>query len=184
MNHIYRIVWNAATACYQAVTESARGKGKSQGKSALVKGNSQTTPKAAARALTATALGAALYMLSQPGFAGPAGGQVTAGSATINQAGSATTINQTSNKAAIDWAKFSVGSSESVRFNQPGASSITLNRVTGAESSAIMGKVSANGQVFILNPNGVLFGAGAQVNVGGLVASTLRLDNANFMAGN
>ena len=184
MNHIYRIVWNTATACYQAVTENAKGQGKSQGKSAVVPGNRQIAQKTAGRALTATALGAALYMLSLPGFAGPTGGQVTAGSATINQAGSATTINQTSNKAAIDWAKFSVGSSESVRFNQPGASSITLNRVTGAESSAIMGKVSANGQIFILNPNGVLFGAGAQVNVGGLVASTLRLDNANFMAGN
>ena len=139
MNHIYRIVWNTATACYQAVTESAKGQGKSQGASAVVPGNSQIAQKTAGRALTATALGAALYTLSQPGFAGPAGGQVTAGSATINQAGSATTINQTSNKAAIDWAKFSVGSSESVRFNQPGASSITLNRVTGAESSAIMG---------------------------------------------
>lgn len=122
--------------------------------------------------------------MSLNSFAGPVGGQVTAGSATINQAGSVTTINQSSNRAAIDWSKFSVGANESVRFNQPGRNSITLNRVTGTEASAIMGKLSANGQVFILNPNGVLFGAGSQVNVGSLVASTMRLDNANFMAGN
>ena len=83
MNHIYRIVWNTTTACYQAVTESAKGQGKSHGTSAVVQVNSQIAHKTAGRALTATALGAALYLLSQPGFAGPAGGQVTAGSATI-----------------------------------------------------------------------------------------------------
>ena len=182
MNHIYRIVWNTATACYQAVSESATGQGKGQGKSTVVQGTASCT--ANDWALTATAIGAALCMLSLPSFAGPAGGQVTAGSATITQAGSATTINQTSNRAAIDWTKFSVGANESVRFNQPSASALTLNRVTGTESSAIMGRLSANGQVFILNPNGVLFGAGAQVNVGGLVASTLQINNANFMAGN
>lgn len=71
-----------------------------------------------------------------------------------------------------------------MRFNQPNASSITLNRVTGPEASNIMGSLTANGKVFILNPNGVLIGAGAQVNVGGLVASTNNLSNADFMAGN
>ena len=182
MNHIYRIVWNTATACYQAVSESATGRGKGQGKSTVVQGTAPCT--ANDWALTAAAIGAALCLLSLPSFAGPAGGQVTAGSATITQAGTATTINQTSNRAAIDWTKFSVGANESVRFNQPSASALTLNRVTGTESSAIMGSLSANGQVFILNPNGVMFGAGAQVNVGGLVASTLQMSNANFMAGN
>ena len=77
-----------------------------------------------------------------------------------------------------------MGKAEAVRFNQPGASAITLNRVTGTESSQILGNLSANGQVFILNPNGVLFGQGAQVNVGGIVASTLGMRNADFMAGN
>jgi filamentous hemagglutinin family protein len=185
MNHIYRIVWNHATACYQAVTETAKGQGKttksSNASEAL--GNPPIS-NLCSMPLTATALGAVLCMLSLPGFAGPAGGQVTAGSATISQTGNTTTINQTSNKAAIDWTQFSVGRNESVRFNQPSASSLTLNRVTGTESSAIMGSLSANGQVFILNPNGVLFGAGSQVNVGGLVASTLKLDNTRFMAGN
>ena len=161
MNHVYRIVWNHATACYQAVTESAVGPGKGSGKSRVKRGT--------------VAVSAALCVVSLPSFAGPTGGQVTAGSAAITQSGTATTINQSSNKAAIDWTKFSVGANESVRFNQPSASALTLNRVTGTESSTILGKLSANGQVFILNPNGVLFGAGSQVNVGGSTASTLRL---------
>lgn len=165
MNHTYRIVWNHVFACYQVVSETAKGGGKS-GKS------------------LSTLLGGALLLAGTTVLAGPQGGQVTAGTATITQSGTITTINQSSGKAAIDWTRFSVGANETVRFNQPNASSITLNRVTGTESSAIMGNLSANGQIFILNPNGVLFGAGSQVNVGGLVASTLRLDNASFMAGN
>ena len=189
MNHIYRIVWNHATACYQAVTESAKGQGKHSGKSTtVVHGGHPDGSSNPTSFLTATAIAAALCIVSHNSFAGPAGGQVTAGNATITQTGApgntATTINQSSNRAAIDWSKFSVGANESVRFNQPGRNSVTLNRVTGTEASAIMGKLSANGQVFILNPNGVLFGAGSEVNVGSLVASTMRLDNANFMAGN
>ena len=189
MNHIYRIVWNHATACYQAVTESAKGQGKHSGKSTtVVHGGHSGGSSNPAFSLTATAIAAALCIVSMNSFAGPVGGQVTAGNATITQTGApgntATTINQSSNRAAIDWSKFSVGANESVRFNQPGRNSVTLNRVTGTEASAIMGKLSANGQVFILNPNGVLFGAGSEVNVGSLVASTMRLDNTNFMAGN
>ena len=114
----------------------------------------------------------------------PTGGQVTAGQATINQAGAVTTINQTTQKAAIDWQTFNVKSHEAVNFNQPNASAITLNRVTGTESSTIMGSITANGKVFILNPNGVLIGAGAQVNVGGMVASTLNISNQDFLNDN
>lgn len=117
-------------------------------------------------------------------FAAPQDGQITAGAANISQTGNTTTINQSSQNAAINWTSFSVGATEAVRFNQPNTSSITLNRVTGLESSQILGSLTANGQVFILNPNGVMFGAGAQVNVGGLVASSLHLSDADFMAGN
>lgn len=84
----------------------------------------------------------------------------------------------------VDWHSFNIRANEAVNFNQPNANAIALNRVTGTESSSILGSLTANGKVFVLNPNGVLFGAGAQVNVGGLVASTLNLSNANFMAGN
>ncbi|HEY9035528.1 MAG TPA: filamentous hemagglutinin N-terminal domain-containing protein [Pseudomonadales bacterium] len=114
----------------------------------------------------------------------PTGGSVSAGSASIGTAGAAMTINQASQRAVIRWNSFSIGSDASVTFNQPNSASITLNRVLGNDLSRIDGQLNANGQVFITNPNGVLFGAGSQVNVGGLVASTLDMDEAGFMAGN
>ena len=114
----------------------------------------------------------------------PTGGQISAGTGAIVQAGTTTTITQSSQNLAINWQNFSIGSNEAVRFNQPNAASIALNRVTGQNPSQILGSLSANGQVFVLNPNGVLFGASAQVDVGGLVASTLSMSNADFMAGN
>lgn len=127
---------------------------------------------------------AIIAALAVPALAGPRGGVVTAGSAIIGQAGNTTTINQNGQRVAIDWSSFSVGAKEAVRFNQPNAAAIALNRVTGRESSTIQGSLTANGQVFIVNPNGVLFGKGAQVNVGGLVATTLGISNQDFMAGN
>lgn len=134
------------------------------------------------RAPTVIAL-ACSALASAAVLAAPAGGTVTAGSANISQTGATTTITQNTNKLAIDWSKFSIQAGETVNFLQPGAGSIALNRVTGRESSAILGNLNANGTVFILNPNGVLFGSSAQVNVGGLVASTLGLSDADFLAG-
>lgn len=120
---------------------------------------------------------------SAPVLAAPAGGVITSGAGGIGQSGATTTITQTTPRLAIDWSRFNIQPGESVNFIQPGAGAIALNRVTGSEISAIFGNLSANGTVFLLNPNGVLFGAGAQVNVGGLVASTLNLSNADFEAG-
>ncbi|WP_316168154.1 MULTISPECIES: beta strand repeat-containing protein [unclassified Bradyrhizobium] len=125
----------------------------------------------------------ALLIGQRATFAAPLGGTVVEGSAGISQAGSTTNINQSSNKAIINWQGFSIGTGETVNFNQPGSSSVTLNRVIGNETSVISGALNANGQVFIVNSAGVLFGKNAQVNVGGLVASTLDISNANFMAG-
>ncbi len=118
-----------------------------------------------------------------PAWAAPAGGRVVAGDASIAQSGTATTIRQSTDRVAIDWQSFGIAANESVRFLQPSSSSIALNRILGQDPSVILGSLSANGQVFLLNPNGVLFGRGAQVDVGGLVASTLNLTNENFMAG-
>jgi len=113
----------------------------------------------------------------------PTGAEVSVGSATVSSAGSAMTIHQATSKTAINWQQFNIAPGESVQFVQPGASAIALNRVLGQDPTAILGRLSANGQVFLLNPNGVLFGPGAQVNVGGLVASTLALSDADFAAG-
>jgi filamentous hemagglutinin family protein len=126
----------------------------------------------------------ALVAGSTMSFASPTGGQVSSGSAAIAQNGSITTINQSSNKASINWNSFSIAPSETVNFVQPSASSVTLNRVVGTTQSLIQGAMNANGQVFLLNPNGVLFAHGSQINVGGLVASTLNITDANFQAGN
>ncbi len=125
----------------------------------------------------------ALMLAPRPALAGPTGGSVVAGSAGIQQSGNTTNINQSTNSAVINWQGFSIGKQETVNFNQPSAASTTLNRVIGNETSVINGALNANGQVFIVNSAGVLFGKGAQVNVGGLVASTLDISNADFMAG-
>ncbi len=131
-------------------------------------------------------LSVALLMTAAQALAGslPSGAQVTSGAATISTAGTAMTVTQSSAKAVVNWQDFSVQAGRSIRFVQPDASSVILNRVIGAEASVIDGALSANGRVFLVNPNGVLFGAGAQVEVGGLVASTLALRDADFLAGN
>lgn len=122
--------------------------------------------------------------LAAPVHALPQGGEVAAGTGAISAAGSSMTITQGSQKLIIDWQGFGIGAGESVQFLQPGANAVVLNRVLGNNASAIYGSLSANGQVFLTNPNGILFGATAQVDVGGLVASTLAIRNEDFLAGN
>jgi filamentous hemagglutinin family protein len=116
--------------------------------------------------------------------AGPSGGIVSAGSATITQSAAQTTIKQTSDKAVVNWNNFSIGSGSTVRFVQPSASSIALNRVTGSQASVIQGALQANGQVWVLNPNGVLIAPGGQVAAGSFLATTRSLTDQQFMAGN
>ncbi|MBS0322519.1 MAG: filamentous hemagglutinin N-terminal domain-containing protein, partial [Proteobacteria bacterium] len=114
----------------------------------------------------------------------PSGGQVVAGAATIASAGPGQqVITQGSDRAIIHWQDFSIGAGNAVRFVQPGATSVILNRVTGSDPSRILGNLTANGQVFLVNPQGIYFGAGARLDVGGLVASTLSLRDDDFMTG-
>lgn len=134
--------------------------------------------------LLAAAIAFASTLPTLPARAAPTGGVVTAGTGAITQQGATTTVTQTASpRMVIDWKTFSTSSAESIVFRQPDPSAIALNRVTGASPSQLMGSLSANGQVFILNPNGVLFGPGAQVDVRGLLASTLGMDNASFLRG-
>ncbi|MBU3589357.1 filamentous hemagglutinin N-terminal domain-containing protein [Polynucleobacter sp. 80A-SIGWE] len=117
----------------------------------------------------------------------PTGGQVVAGSATINSTTAANNavmnVNQSSQRAVINWDAFNVGKNAAVNFNQPNANSVTLNRVTGATASMIEGAVKANGQVIFVNPNGVTFGRGADINAAGVVASTMNIADKDFMDG-
>ena len=113
----------------------------------------------------------------------PTGGAVVAGSASIAQSNSAMQVNQSSRRAIINWSSYNVGKNASVTYNQPDAQSSTLNRVTGSGASLIDGAVQANGQVVIVNPNGVAFGKGAEVNAAAIVASTLDTNDKDFMEG-
>ncbi|HEX8611312.1 MAG TPA: MBG domain-containing protein, partial [Telluria sp.] len=116
--------------------------------------------------------------------AGPAGAQVVAGQVAVVQPDARhTLVTQGSATAIVNWQQFSIGPSDSVEFRQPGTASVILNRVTGSNPSEIYGRLSANGQVFLVNPGGVLFGRTAQVSVGGLVASTLDIGNDDFLSG-
>jgi filamentous hemagglutinin family protein len=168
MNRVYRLVWNAALSVWVAVAENAKGQGKSgsaRNKAALL----MLVPLSA--------------LVHQARAADAANATVSAGAASVATAGNSTTINQASQRTAIDWTSLSTRANEALIFNQPNAQAIALNRITGSSPSGLLGSLTANGQVFILNPNGVLFGAGSQVNVGGLVASTLSMSNADFMDG-
>lgn len=112
----------------------------------------------------------------------PVAHRVVQGQASFNTSGAALTVT-TGRSAAIDWRSFSIGPQASVRFDQPDASSQVLNRVLGPDPSRILGRLSSNGEVWLVNPYGVLFGRDARVDVGGLVASSLHVNLADWAAG-
>ncbi|WP_153161844.1 YDG domain-containing protein [Zoogloea sp. 1C4] len=194
MNRIYRLVWSHRHDAWVVVAEIARGRGKSSG----VTGSEARVGGAAAATVTGEGagrwrerlLGAALLTFGMNAFAAPpaagqlpTGGNVVAGQAAISQGGARMDINQASNRAVIDWSSYNVGAAAQVNYNQPSAASATLNRVMDTQASQILGKITANGQLVLVNPNGVYFGKGSSVDVGGLVASTHDVANADFMAG-
>jgi filamentous hemagglutinin family protein len=190
MNRIYRLVWNDALNLWVAVAENAKGAGKGGSSRSRVTVADAGESSGGGFTLHARCRAALALMVSllvvpfQAHAADAANATVSAGAASVNTVGNTTTVNQASQRAAIDWTSLSTRANEALVFNQPNAQAIALNRITGASPSELLGSLTANGQVFILNPNGVLFGAGSQVNVGGLVASTLSMSNADFMAGN
>ena len=114
----------------------------------------------------------------------PAGGKIAGGIANISQPnGQTLNVNQLTERAIINWKGFSINVNELVKFTQPGSSSLILNRVTGVDPSSILGRLVANGRVFIVNPSGILFGPNSAVDVAGLLATTLKIKDADFMAG-
>ena len=127
---------------------------------------------------------ALMLALWRSAFALPTDPSVVAGQAVVKAAGTTgLVINQSSGKAAIDWRTFSVGANESVRFNQPSAAAMTVNRVTSNDPSQILGQISAPGSVFLINPSGIIFGRSAVVDVGNLVATTLTASTADLLNG-
>jgi filamentous hemagglutinin family protein len=115
----------------------------------------------------------------------PTNGVVTSGAASIRQSGADLSVTQSSSRAIVNWGSFSIGPSNGVTFDQPGASSAILNRVTGSTTSTIAGQLQANGQVYLVNPNGIAITKTGAVQVGGgFVASTLGIADSDFNKGN
>jgi|GEM_PF-1340545 len=176
MNKTHRSVWNARKQTYVAAAETVAAKGKPC---------SGTQVAAVASVVFGGLLSLSAHaQTAPPPNTLPTGGQVSAGQAAISQSGANMVIQQGSERAAINWQSFNVGADAHVQFQQPSAASVTLNRVMSADPSQIFGRISANGQVVLTNPQGVYFGRSARVDVGGLVATTNSISDANFMAGN
>jgi fibronectin-binding autotransporter adhesin len=131
-----------------------------------------------------------LAMPSLPSYAVPAnnalpsGGNISSGSGTINSQGNNMTINQTSDKLAINWSSYNIGANASVTYVQPNAQAVALNRILSADPSQIFGRLQANGQVILINPNGVVVGPGAKINVGAMIVSTMNLSDSDFLSNN
>jgi len=186
LNRIFRLVWSAAQGCWVAVHEHARGRSKAgrSGRRLRAIVTLLALGASGAFAQTPSAAAAAVVARKAPApNATPQGGQLVAGQATWQQTGSNLVVNQTTARAAIDWTSFDIGANASVRFAQPDASSVALNRVTGGSPSQIFGRLSANGQVFLTNASGIYFSPTAQVDVGSFVASANSIGLADFMAG-
>ncbi len=170
LNHTYRLVWNDTSNTWVAVPETTRSRSKRGGR--------------ARRALLAAALlGAAAPGWAIDATALPSGGRVVAGQASVVQSGASLDVRQASERLIMDWSRFDIGAQARVGFTQPSAASVALNRVSGGQASTILGQLTANGQVWLLNPQGVVFGRSAQVDVGGLVASSLGIADDDFLAG-
>jgi filamentous hemagglutinin family protein len=111
----------------------------------------------------------------------PGGATIVHGDASLSRQENTLLIEQQSDKAIIEWQNFDIGRDATVHFRQPGEQSSVLNRVNSLDASEIYGQLQANGQVVLVNPNGVVFGASARVDVGSLVVATLALEDRDFL---
>jgi len=178
-----RTIKNLLGACAPAPPSGAEGRG--EGVSPRVKASRFAWRRVLTHPLEFTlALVLALTPLGGA-YANPQGGQVVGGQATIQGQGTKTvTVNQQSQNAIINWNTFNIAAGELTQFNQPNANAIVLNRVTGnLGPSQIYGTITANGRVFLVNPDGILFGLGSRVDAAGFLASTNDIHNRAFMHG-
>ena len=163
MNKIYRLVWNRTLQAWIPVSEISGGLARGGNKSSRNK-----------------LLVASLTLCTAVAQANPSGGVVTVGSGSIDQTANTTTIHQGSQNLSLNWNSFNIGAKDIVNYIQPSAASIAVNRIIDTNATQILGQLNANGQVYLINPNGIVFGQGSQVNVGGLVASTLDVNDASL----
>ncbi len=123
------------------------------------------------------------FLLQSSASASPQGGTLSAGQAVISQNGGTTTIQELTNSAIINWNSFNIGAGQLVQFLQPEALSAILNRVIGVDPSVIFGTLKSNGIIFLINPNGILFGQGSEIDTGSFISSTLNITNQDFLNG-
>jgi filamentous hemagglutinin family protein len=172
MNRAYKLVWNAVSNSWTVASELAKNGKKSSGKclrlAVLLAAGFTTGVAVAAPAVDALPSGEAI-----------ANGTATFDRSVANQL----TINQSSNKLITNWNSFDVGSNGKVIFNQPDATAAALNRVSSGSATEIFGQVTANGQLVIVNPSGITFGAGSQVSAAAITASVMDANDAGFNAG-
>lgn len=187
MNRIYKLKFDKRRNELVIVSEITAGAGKEKSTGHLADLTALSPFRKLLGTLTPVALLTGLIAGLLPAMALaadlPTGGQIVGGQGSISTSGNQMTIHQQTQNMATNWHSFDIGKNNTVQFVQPNSSSVALNRVTGASGSQIMGTLKANGQVFILNPNGVLFGKNARVDVGGLVASTKNISTTDFMKG-
>lgn len=181
MNRIYSLVWSRARGLWMVAHEGSASRGKA--------GGTRQNRRSGALAVALLALGefSSLSHAAPAANALPAGAQVSVGQAelktSLQNGGARLDVNQGSQRAILSWSTFDIGASAQVNFNQPNSSAVALNRVLSSDPSQIFGALNANGQVFLINSNGVIFGQSASVNVGGMVASTLSISDRDFLAG-
>ncbi|MBI4808959.1 MAG: filamentous hemagglutinin N-terminal domain-containing protein [Nitrosomonadales bacterium] len=185
LNHIFRTIWSEALSAWIAVSEITKTKGKRSGsclfRALHIGGVSDETDDVHSHRFKPIIIAlACCFALNAQ--ANPTGGTVVNGNASFNNSGNTLTITNTPG-TIINWQGFSIGVNEVTHFAQQSAASAVLNRVVTSNPSAILGTLSSNGQVYLVNPNGIVFGSGATVDVAGLVATSLNLSNADFLAG-
>ena len=161
---LFKLVFNACTRMLTPTWEGAPARGKQSS------------------AASACGLTIALLLFAHPVLANPSNPTVVNGVVGFDTTGNTLTITNSPN-AIINWQGFSINAGEITRFIQQNGASAVLNRVTGQDPSKILGTLQSNGRVFLINPNGITFGQGATIDVGGLIASTLKLSDADFLAG-
>lgn len=173
MNHAYKLVWSAVQHAWVVASELARGHKKS------------TRKTINAVLLTTVGICSSGALWAVPAVnALPAGESVASGTATFDRSVSnKLTVNQSSSKLITNWSSFDIGANSTVRFVQPSTSSIALNRVSSAAPTEVFGQLRANGQLILINPKGIAFGAGSQVDVAALTATAYTLTDARFNNG-
>ena len=190
LNHIYRVIWSEALCAWVAVSEITKSKGKRavtsviralRAGASLLANSDDPFASRLAPAIKPLALAlACCFALNAQ--ANPIGGSVVSGQASFNSVGNTLTVTNTPG-TIIHWQGFSIQQTEITRFAQQSASSAVLNRVITNNPSLILGTLQSNGRVFLVNPGGIVFGAGSTVDVAGLVATSLNISDADFQAG-